>query len=90
MKKNARLTEAKPSAHQQAHSTIPAAPAAACRVRGVWILKLTCPYCGKTHTHGGGDGPVPDGGHREAHCLKPPRRGYIIEVAAEYQQRGAV
>lgn len=35
-----------------------------------WLLKITCPFCGKTHTHGGGDGETPAGyyGHRVAHC----------------------
>ena len=79
MKKNARLTEAKPSAHQQAHSIIHVA-ATAFRRRYGWILILTCPYCGKTHAHTGGIGPVPVGGYREAHCLGPSRGSYFLEV----------
>lgn len=37
---------------------------------GVWILELQCPYCSRTHTHGGGsddDGPTLFG-HRGSHC----------------------
>ncbi len=37
---------------------------------GIWSVRITCPYCGKTHHHGGG--PVtepPVLGHRAAHCL---------------------
>jgi hypothetical protein len=47
-----------------------------------------CPHCGKTHWHGGGDGPVPDLGHRNAHCLDPRNTGYII-VAAEAESAAA-
>lgn len=50
------------------------------RGRECWILKITCPHCGKTHTHGGGDGPAPHGGHYVAHCLSLPRRGYFIDL----------
>jgi hypothetical protein len=45
---------------------------------------LTCPHCGEKHTHGGGDGPVPQGGHRVAHCRNSTGgKGYIIELAEE-------
>ena len=58
--------------------------ATARRVREVWILKLTCPHCGKTHTHGGGSGPVPYGGHRVAHCHNGEfPGGYFIELAEQ-------
>ena len=35
---------------------------------GIWDLYITCPYCGKRHHHGGGDGDVPNLGFRVAHC----------------------
>ena len=35
---------------------------------GVWDLCLTCPYCGKEHHHGGGDGAEPILGYRAPHC----------------------
>ena len=35
---------------------------------GVWDLYVTCPYCGKKHHHGGGNGEVPNLGFRVAHC----------------------
>lgn len=36
-----------------------------------WLLTFAvpCPFCGRRHSHGGQDGPKPDGdGHRGAHC----------------------
>ncbi len=35
----------------------------------IWILEITCPYCGRRHHHGGGptDGP-PVLGERLSHC----------------------
>jgi hypothetical protein len=87
-KKNVRLTEAKPNANPQAHFTTlpcidgdPIVIATAHRVRGVWIIKVICPYCGGKHTHGGGDGPVPHVGHRIAHCRDGTTRGYFIKLA---------
>jgi hypothetical protein len=89
-KKNARLTEAKPSANPQAHFTTrpridgdPIVFATSRRVRGVWIIKLTCPHCGEKHTHGGGGGLVPHGGHRVAHCRNSTGKGYFIKLAEE-------
>ena len=35
---------------------------------GVWDLRTVCPHCGRLHTHGGGDGLAPVGGHRKALC----------------------
>ncbi len=35
---------------------------------GIWDLYITCPYCGKKHHHGGGDGERPNLGSRAAHC----------------------
>ena len=58
----------------------PTVTATARLVRGVWLLKLVCPHCGKTHIHGGGGGPMPFGGHRVAHCEEPPNGGYFIEL----------
>ena len=48
------------------------------------LLVITCPYCGKTHTHGACGKGSPRGagdGHREAHCVRPTEtseRGYYI------------
>lgn len=58
--------------------TDPIVTATASRVRGCWILEIVCPHCGRRHTHGGGDGPVPSAGHRVAHCRHPRARGYFI------------
>jgi hypothetical protein len=59
--------------------------ATARRGRECWLLELTCPHCGEKHTHGGGDGPVPQGGHRVAHCRNSTGKGkgYFIELAEE-------
>ncbi len=35
---------------------------------GIWDLHITCPYCGKKHHHGGGEGNRPNLGSRAAHC----------------------
>jgi hypothetical protein len=52
----------------------------------IWVLEITCPFCGKGHTHGGGaiDRP-PLLGHRVAHCVtRPaPRGGYELILADE-------
>ena len=45
---------------------------------GVWTLTVKCPYCGKQHMHGGGDGKRPFYGHRLSHCLKVPVEGYEL------------
>lgn len=47
---------------------------------GTWSLKVACPYCGKTHHHGGGNGAVPGGGHRSAHCHPARGRDYFLEI----------
>lgn len=48
---------------------------------GTWRFKSRCPYCGDTHMHGGGTGPVPFFGHRAADC---EGGGYaLVAVAAE-------
>jgi hypothetical protein len=41
------------------------------RARGAWLLIVEkCPYCGKKHTHGGGDGKLPGSyGFRVPHCF---------------------
>ncbi len=42
-------------------------------------LVIICPYCGKKHWHGLGDG------HRIAHCINPTEKarslGYILKVS---------
>jgi hypothetical protein len=35
---------------------------------GIWDLYIDCPYCGKEHHHGGGDGNGPNLGYRLSHC----------------------
>ena len=47
----------------------PVAYATATRGRECWGLTIAfCPFCGRVHRHGGGDGPAPVFGHRVAHC----------------------
>jgi hypothetical protein len=74
-KKNARLTEAKPSANVQVYFTTspdgyPIVQASARRCRdGVWSLRVAhCPLCGNKHNHGGGSGDTPFYGARTADC----------------------
>ncbi len=60
-------------------------PQSAARPKGpkYWSLQFVCPFCGRQHRHGGGDGETPDGGHRVAHCFPSdlaPSTGYILEV----------
>jgi hypothetical protein len=61
---------------------IPPAFAIAKKVNGQWELMVKCPYCGQQHTHGGGNGEKPDGGHRNAHCVKKTKDnlGYTISI----------
>ena len=47
---------------------IPKVKTRAIRHRGIWDLYIICPYCGRRHHHGGGDGDVPNLGFRVAHC----------------------
>jgi transposase-like protein len=49
----------------------------------VWLLEVRCPYCTRTHTHGGGGGRtrvVDFLGHRVSHCGRtdPDGVGYTI------------
>lgn len=49
---------------------------------GTWRYKSLCPYCGDTHMHGGGSGPIPTFGARDTDCAQG--RGYApVAVAAE-------
>lgn len=57
------------------------------RKQNTWLLTLTCPFCRKQHTHGGGRGPNPPPlemyGHRVSHCsgnssIRPVLRHYIL------------
>lgn len=45
---------------------------------GTWQIVVICPFCGKKHYHGGGNGPEPHLGGRAAHCLNGPPRGYVL------------
>ena len=45
-----------------------------------WIVPQ-CPWCGKSHTHGGGgkeDNPLDFLGHRISHCSKGSGRDYVL------------
>lgn len=45
-------------------------------------LRGTCPYCGKTHTHGAAGDTGPNFGHRVAHCAAPNKNaGYHLVLA---------
>lgn len=44
-----------------------------------------CPFCGETHTHGGGSLENPDApfslqGHRVSHCADGLSRGYFVVI----------
>lgn len=53
---------------------IPVVGATAQQYKGVTLLTLVaCPYCGRRHEHGGGEG------HRVAHC--GGSGGYIVKIA---------
>lgn len=46
---------------------------------GTWLLMIRCPWCGKLHTHGGGDGEEPGRfGARISHCRTGDQAVYII------------
>lgn len=61
------------------------------RRNGFWdITVLACPFCGKPHHHGGGDGETPAAlGGRIAHCVDGPRtprgtpRGHYTLIETE-------
>ncbi|GBG57299.1 hypothetical protein SPFL3102_02665 [Sporomusaceae bacterium FL31] len=54
---------------------------------GKRLLKVDCPYCGKTHTHGGGmvtDDIYEFGGSRSSHCCKDtPNSQYCLVIPSE-------
>ena len=57
----------------------------------IWVLTVArCPYCGRSHEHGGGsvDGP-PALGFRVPHCLtRPAPRAYeLVERAPKEENR---
>ena len=60
-------------------------PVAAHRGRDSWLLTFDCPWCQRTHAHGGGPLPEPPAaGHRLSHCRHPAAPpGYVLVVAAE-------
>lgn len=45
---------------------------------GVWDLCIICPFCGKEHQHGGGNGDKPFYGSRLSHCLGKKQKGYFL------------
>lgn len=74
-RKNSRLSalvEYIPEAPPIAYATIK-------RGRECWGLSVTCPFCGREHYHGGGDGQEPTFGHRVAHCHASA--GYVLMPA---------
>lgn len=55
------------------HTDLPVMRVTAEQGRTAWLLRGTCPLCGRTHTHGGGDGIEPDMyGSRVPHCTPTP------------------
>ena len=61
--------------------------------KGQRLLKIDCPYCGREHTHGGGNISNGDvtmfGGHRLSHCKSGSKNdGYmlvfLVDVPCEY------
>ncbi len=65
---------------------IPIVPVTVQRYDRVTQLRISaCPYCGRSHYHGGGrpgEDPRNYQGHRTAHCvdLKLSMRGYILRI----------
>lgn len=62
--------------------------------KGQRLLKIDCPYCGKEHTHGGGNASHGDitrfGGHRLSHCesgLKNEGYTLVISEDVSYEYR---
>ena len=59
---------------------IPAVATHIAEDRGIWVLRVSCPYCDRMHRHGGGlvkAGP-PSLGHRQSHCLAGEGGGYVL------------
>jgi hypothetical protein len=53
-----------------------------------WAVTIeSCPLCGRTHHHGGGDGPEPALGHRVAHCVDRAGGYELIETATSIAAR---
>jgi hypothetical protein len=54
------------------------------RKQNTWLLTLTCPFCHKKHTHGGGHGPNPPPigmyGDRLSHCLKNEKHYTLVPL----------
>jgi len=56
--------------------------------RDSWLLTFRCPWCRRTHSHGGGsiDQP-PEGGHRVSHCASDQApSGYILRIQADQER----
>ncbi|MEF9904773.1 hypothetical protein [Streptomyces sp. P9-A2] len=50
----------------------------------VWLLVIRrCPFCRRSHTHGGGSGDEPFYGHRTSHCTTAPGGGYWLKPTEE-------
>jgi hypothetical protein len=47
---------------------------------GVWLATVKCPFCSKTHTHGGGDiAYPPQFGVRLTHCVDRSENVYDVQ-----------
>jgi hypothetical protein len=65
----------------------PATVAWSSRGRYWAVVVERCPFCGRKHYHGGGDGPEPALGHRVAHCVDHAGSYELIETAASIAAR---
>jgi hypothetical protein len=51
------------------------------------VVVPACPRCQRTHQHGGGSGPKPDLGHRNAHCVTGSGSYELVETPASVEAR---
>jgi hypothetical protein len=51
------------------------------------IVVPACPQCQRTHYHGAGNGPTPDLGHRNAHCMTGSGSYELVETPASIEER---
>jgi hypothetical protein len=51
------------------------------------VVVPACPRCQRTHQHGGGSGPAPDLGHRNAHCVTGSGSYELVETQASIEAR---
>lgn len=76
-----------PDAAGEAASELPVALCRALKTRtssgNGWALVIDeCPFCRRSHAHGGGTGTRPAYGHRVAHCVdRADRAAYSLQPA---------